>query len=134
MMMTSGPDIMALVNLAIGLVVPLIAALCAVFCFARRRLSSWLILSAAGFLLVTVVGELHRLSLFFRLSYMGHPPGASLELLFGSTTLGHMLAFALILIGLSLGLGGIARRMRRLEQEAGEPRPGFGAENVREPW
>jgi hypothetical protein len=133
-MMTTAPDFMQLVNLAVGLVVPLIAAICAVLCFVHRRLSSWLMLAAAGFLLAAAVGVVTQLSILAVNYFWGEPFGASYGLFFGSMTVGRIVAFALILIGLALGLGNIARRMRRMEHEAGEPRARFGAENVQESW
>jgi hypothetical protein len=133
-MMTTAPDIMQLVNLAVGLVVPLLAAICAVLCFVHRRLSSWLILAAAGFLLVTTVGVVTQLSILALYYLWGEPFGASYGLFFGSMTVGRIVAFALILIGLAPGLGNIARRMRRLEHETGEPRARFGTEDARESW
>ncbi len=134
MYMTSGPDIMQLLNLAFGMVLPLLAAVCAVLCFVHRRLSPRLMTLAAGFLLYCLVGLVNRLGLFALPYYTGEPLGVSFRLFFVVTSVGLIAAFTLIVLGLALSLGDIARRMRRLEQETGEPRPGFGTEAVREPW
>ncbi len=44
-------DIWQWLNFVAGLLFPLFSALCAVFCYHYRRLSSWLLFAAIGFLL-----------------------------------------------------------------------------------
>jgi hypothetical protein len=132
-MTTTAPDIGEFAIFVLWLVVPLLAGVCAVLCFIHRRLSPWLPLAGAGFLLETLVGIGSRV--VFRIIGYFYPIGQGRDvygLFFLGQTLGYILAFALILLGLALGLGEIGRRMRRLEQESGGPR--LGAEDAREQW
>ena len=127
-----------LANLAVGLVFSLFTGVCAVLCFVHRRLSSRLMLLGAGFLLQCIVGLVTRLGVFAltyfeRIGAFGGPLSPGLKEFFIIMPVGgYILAFTLIVVGLSLSLGDIARRMRRLEYEPGEPRSRIGAEEARE--
>jgi hypothetical protein len=133
-MMTTAPDIMQLVNLAVGLMLPLLSGVCAVLCFVHRRLSSRLMLLGAGFLLECIIGLVNRLGVFAFNYFIGPSLGVRFDVFFFVMLVGYVLAFTLIVMGLALSLGDIARRMRRMEYEAGDPRSRFGAEDPREPW
>src|SRR5207249_5004245 len=54
-------DIMHLLNLALGMVLPVLAGVCAVLCFLHRRLSPRLVFLGAGFLLEGILGLVNRL-------------------------------------------------------------------------
>jgi hypothetical protein len=127
-------DLVQMLNFTVGLVIPVLAGVCAVLCFVHRRLSSRLTMLGAGFLLECIVGLINRLGILALNYSTGATFGVSFGVFFFITLVGHILAFTLIVVGLALSLGDIARRTRRLERDLGEPRTHLGTEDARESW
>jgi hypothetical protein len=133
----SSIGIMGLVQLAIGLIIPLLAIICGIVCAVYRRLSSWLTLVALGFFGEAVLGIADRLFnlLFFQVIEASEMPVRDVLLVYHlSSTLGHVLAVFLLTLGIILALGDISRRMSRPRDMAVDARDRPPALEAREAW
>jgi hypothetical protein len=127
-------DIWYYVQLAIGLLLPVMATVCGVVCIVYRRLSAWLTLVALGFLGEAFLGIVDRAFWFVVLRDSELSSHTVLQLFSLGSTFGYILGLFLIMLGLVLGLSDIQRRMSRLREATGEMRDRMPAQEAREPW
>ncbi len=127
-------DIASLVQMVIGLSIPLMSGVCGIVCLAYRRLSPWLTLVALGFLGEAAVGIAERAFAFWFFQISERPSLDFLRLYQLGSTLGYALAVALLTLGILPALGDISRRVSRLRDAPGDARDRTPAPEARETW
>ncbi len=101
------------------LLLPLLCALCALFCFLYRRLSAGLLFAVVGFLL-EAAATLISSSAFLLLQRRLQEATTSGAHLWVRKPLCDVVAFALIGVGLIMTLRDLSQRVKRLRQAADE--------------
>jgi hypothetical protein len=131
----SSVNLSFLVQTVVGLIVPLLAGVCAIFCLVYRRLSPWLILMALGFLGYCLLGIVNRLGWWylFQNSVISSEP-TLLQVFSYATSFGFIVAFFLLMLSLVLALGDIQRQMMRLRNAGGDLRERLPISETRESW
>jgi hypothetical protein len=130
--MTGEGGLLRSLNLCLGLFFLLFSLLGAVICLVYRRLSAWLMLAMAGFLIEVFIGILRHVA-----SSVLHHLDVSYDII-GFVYLGFssvsLIATVMILLGFVMALGQIQQQMSRLRQESGGPSPRIPPPQASEPF
>jgi hypothetical protein len=119
-------------SLCLGLFFLLFSLLGAVVCLIYRRLSAWLLLAMAGFLIEVFVGILRHVA-----ASVLHHLDVSFDVIgivYLALSAFYLVATALILIGFVMALGQIQQQMSRLRQEGAGPSPRLPPPQASEPF
>jgi hypothetical protein len=118
--------------LCVDLFILLLSLLGAVVCIVYRRLSSWLFLAMAGFLLEVFVGIVRQVG-WLLLLHSDFGSGTVLSIYYLVLGLLNLIATALILMGFAMALGDIQRQLSRTRFEV-EPRTRLPPPDTSEPF